>query len=83
MQAYILNEKREAVNHNDVGELFLGGAGVACGYVKRSDLTNERFIDSPLHGGERLYRTGDLARFLDDGSLEYLGRTDDQIKLRG
>jgi amino acid adenylation domain-containing protein len=83
MQAYILNERLETVNHNDVGELFLGGAGVAYGYVKRPDLTNDRFIDCPLQAGERLYRTGDLARFLDDGSLEYLGRTDDQIKLRG
>lgn len=66
-----------------VGELYLGGVGVARGYLNRSDLTRERFVPDPYQPGERLYRTGDLARWNEDGEVEYFGRTDDQIKLRG
>ncbi|MEI7357395.1 hypothetical protein WCT78_22695, partial [Pectobacterium versatile] len=67
------------------GELHIGGAGVARGYLHRPDLTAERFIADPFSGAAdaRLYKTGDLARWLPDGSIDYLGRNDFQIKVRG
>jgi amino acid adenylation domain-containing protein len=69
----------------EVGEIFVGGAGVTAGYLGRSKLTAERFLPDPhaAHPNARLYRSGDLARRLPDGDLEYLGRADDQVKLRG
>ena len=65
------------------GELFVGGRGLARGYLGRPELNAERFVPDPFVPGARLYRTGDRARYLEDGSIECLGRADDQVKLRG
>jgi polyketide synthase PksJ len=84
-QVYVLDGSSELVPAGIVGELYIGGAGVARGYWRRSELTAERFVADRFCGaaGARMYRTGDLARYRSDGRLEYLGRADDQVKLRG
>ncbi|MEW6734140.1 MAG: amino acid adenylation domain-containing protein [Acidobacteriota bacterium] len=84
-QAFILDEKLEPTPVGVAGELYIGGAGLARGYLKRADLTAERFIPNPfsVEAGTKLYRTGDLARYLVDGNIEYLGRCDNQVKIRG
>jgi amino acid adenylation domain-containing protein len=72
------------VETGEPGEIYVGGAGVAIGYLNRPELTGERFVPDPFSaGGKRLYRSGDLARRLPDGGLEFLGRVDDQVKIRG
>jgi amino acid adenylation domain-containing protein len=84
-QLYILGENLEPVPPGEMGELYIGGAGVARGYLNRPELTAERFLPDPFGGvsGARLYKSGDLARCRPDGVLEYLGRADDQVKIRG
>lgn len=84
-QIYILNRSGQVVPMGVVGEIFIGGAGVARGYLNRPELTAERFVASPFSivPGMRMYRTGDLGRWRDDGTIEYLGRNDHQIKIRG
>lgn len=82
-QCYVLDECHKLVPVGVPGELFVGGEGLASGYLHQPDLTAERFFSSSLAGGGRLYRTGDQAKWRLDGSLECLGRVDSQIKLRG
>ncbi|MDB4896752.1 MAG: amino acid adenylation domain protein, partial [Firmicutes bacterium] len=80
---YILDPHGKVVPVGVAGELHIGGAGLARGYLHRSELTAEKFIPSPFVVGDRLYRTGDLARYLPSGAIQYLGRIDDQVKIRG
>ncbi|HEY3854000.1 MAG TPA: amino acid adenylation domain-containing protein [Verrucomicrobiae bacterium] len=81
-QVYILDAAMRPVAEGAIGELHIGGDGVARGYVNRPELTSAKFVQNPF-GKERLYRTGDLVRWLSDGNIEFLGRKDDQVKIRG
>ena len=85
LQLYVLDAGMRPVPVGIPGEMFVGGAGVARGYLKRDALTAERFVLSPFSSrpGEKLYRSGDLARRLPGGDLEYMGRIDQQVKIRG
>jgi amino acid adenylation domain-containing protein len=84
-QLYVLDPLLQPVPAGTPGELYIGGDGLARGYLNRSELTAEKFIPDPFHpdGSGRLYKTGDLARCLPDGNFECLGRIDNQVKLRG
>ncbi len=84
-QVYLLDAHRQPVPIGAVGEIHIGGAGVALGYLNRPELTAERFLDDPFNpeADARMYRTGDLGRWLPDGTIEFLGRNDFQVKIRG
>ena len=85
LELYILDQHRNLLPIGVPGELHIGGAGVARGYLDRPELTAEKFVAYPFinEPGARLFRTGDLARYLADGNIEFLGRIDDQVKIRG
>jgi amino acid adenylation domain-containing protein len=84
-QIYVLDERMELAAENVSGELYIGGAGIAEGYLNRAELTAERFVPHPYskEEGARLYRTGDVARYLGSGEVEFIGRRDEQVKVRG
>ena len=90
LTAYVLDQDKQMVPTDTEGELYVGGAGLARGYLNLPELTKERFINNPFatkdeieKGYSRLYKTGDLVRWRPDGDLEYIGRNDDQVKIRG
>ena len=83
VQAYVLDTNLHPVPIGVPGELCIGGLGLARGYLNRPDLTETKFIPNPFSAAGRLYKTGDRARYLPDGNIEYLGRSDHQVKLRG
>jgi amino acid adenylation domain-containing protein/non-ribosomal peptide synthase protein (TIGR01720 family) len=82
-QLYVLDAQQRLLPQGMVGELCIGGAGVALGYLDRAELTAEKFIADPFAAGATLYRSGDRVRWRHDGELEFVGRADDQVKLRG
>ncbi|SDY59268.1 non-ribosomal peptide synthetase [Thermoactinomyces sp. DSM 45892] len=82
-QIYILNKDQKLQPIGIPGEIYIGGEGIARGYWKRPDLTEERFLDNPFLPGTKMYRTGDRARWLVDGTIEFMERIDDQVKIRG
>jgi amino acid adenylation domain-containing protein len=79
---YVIRDGQQAAI-GEAGELCIAGVGLARGYLNNAALTDEKFTDNPVNPGERIYRTGDIARWLPDGNIEYLGREDHQVKIRG
>ncbi len=79
----VLDDNMQPVPVGELGEMYVGGAGLARGYLNRPDLNQSRFISDPFAANERLYRTGDLVRVTTGGDMEYMGRQDDQVKIRG
>src|SRR5467141_3223444 len=82
IKLYVIRDGRQMAV-GEAGELCISGVGLARGYLNNQTLTDEKFVDNPCRRGERIYRTGDLARWLPDGNMEYLGREDQQVKIRG
>jgi natural product biosynthesis luciferase-like monooxygenase protein len=82
-QIYLLDQAGNPVPQGVIGEVYIGGDGVARGYFRRPELTAERFVDDPFRPGRKMYRTGDLARHREGGLIDFLGRADHQVKLRG
>ena len=82
-EIYIVDESLSILSDGQAGEICIAGKGLAKGYVNQDDLTTEKFIYLPQKPDIRVYRTGDMGRYLPDGDLEYLGRTDNQVKIRG
>jgi amino acid adenylation domain-containing protein len=82
IKLYVIRDGRQMAV-GEAGELCIAGVGLARGYLNNQTLTDEKFIDNPCNTGERIYRTGDVARWLPDGNIEYLGREDHQVKIRG
>jgi len=80
---YILDKNEKLLPQGAVGEIYIGGAGLANGYYQQPELTDAVFLDSPFVEGEKIYRTGDLGLWLQDGNLKYVGRKDSQVKIRG
>ena len=83
VQIYILNKDMKPVLEGDIGEIYIGGTGVGRGYMNQVELTFNKFVNNPFLHGEIMYRTGDLARFIENGVIEYVGRSDRQVKIRG
>ncbi|NRZ86225.1 amino acid adenylation domain-containing protein [Clostridium beijerinckii] len=83
VQLYILDDELNVVPTGLAGELYISGDGVARGYLNREELTCKRFIENPFIKGRRMYRTGDTARYIENGAIEYIGRIDSQVKIRG
>ena len=81
-EAYILDEKLQLLPIGSIGELYLSGRGIAKGYLDRPELTKKHFLKNPYRNG-CLYKTGDLAKWNEDGTIDYMGRVDQQIKLNG
>lgn len=82
-QAYVLDTKGNLCGIGIEGELHIGGEGVTMGYLNNVEKTNEKFIENPFRSGSRIYKTGDLVKWLPDGTLDFIGRVDNQVKLRG
>jgi amino acid adenylation domain-containing protein len=84
-KVYVLDKELNPAVLGIRGEIYIGGAGLARGYVNRAEMTADRFVPNPFSakGGERLYRTGDVGRYREDGNIEFLGRIDEQVKIRG
>ncbi len=80
---YVLDENRQFLPADEVGEIYIAGNGVARGYFNREDLTSEKFVPNPFDTNARMYKTGDLAKWMPDGNLLYYGRLDEQVKING